>query len=87
MTDRERNLRRKIELECWSFESNFGGIDTLIKLENDWRVAQKEDDYSFECCPSFFDCMGDYLGLCDENMTEYSAEQCKECWKRALRGE
>ena len=87
MIIREKELRRKIEEECWSFESNFSGMDILMKMENDWRVSQKEDDYSFENCPSSFKCLEKYMGLCDERMSEYSLEQCKECWKRALRGE
>ena len=87
MTNREKKLRRKIELECWSFESNFSGMDILMKMENDWHVAQKEGNYSFDNCPSTFKCLEDYLGLCEERMSEYSPEQCKECWEKALRGE
>jgi hypothetical protein len=56
-------------------------------MENDWRVAQKEGDYSFDNCPSTFNCLEDFLGLCEERMSDYSPEQCKECWEKALRGE
>ena len=56
-------------------------------MENDWHVAQKEGNYSFDNCPSTFKCLEDYLGLCEERMSEYSPEQCKECWEKALRGE
>ena len=87
MSNREKELRRKIEEECWGFKSNFSGIDTLMKMENDWHVAQKENDYSFDNCPATYNCLEKFVGLCDENMTGYSPEQCKECWKKALRGE
>ena len=91
MTEREKEMRTKVRLECWGKECNFQGIDYLMKMENDWRVAQKEGDYSFDSCPSSFDCLGDFVGLCELNDEKLSykdsVEQCKECWKKALRGE
>ena len=93
MTDRERDMRQKISLECFGYETNFQGIDYLMKMENDWRVAQKEDDYNFDSCPTNFDCMGDFVGLCErEDSKEHlnyadSVKQCENCWKFALRGE
>ncbi len=94
MTDRERDMRQKVRLECWGFQTNFQGIDVLMRMENDWRVAQKEDDYSFESCPTNFDCLDGFVGLC-ERVTEdiepksfkEKVNQCTECWKLALRGE
>lgn len=90
MTDREKDLRSKIRLECREVECNFEGIDYLIKMENDWRVCQKEDDYSFNSCPNSFKCLEDYVGLCetdDKEFTGNTLEQCERCWKKALRGE
>ncbi len=87
MSEREKELRRKIGIECWSFKSNFSGIDILMKMENDWRVAKKENDYSFENCPSTFDCLCNFVGLCDKDDAEYGEELCKSCWKKALTSE
>ena len=87
MVDRERDLRYKIRLECFGYQTNFQGIDYLMRMEHDWRIAQKEDDYSFESCPNSFNCLEDYNGLCEELDVGYSAEQCERCWKKALRGE
>jgi len=94
MTDREKEYREKVRKECWSAESNFQGIDYLMRMENDWKVAERENDYSFESCPNNFDCLEDFVGLCErdgvdnDSMNYYEkVEQCENCWKLALRGE
>ena len=48
-------------------------------------VAKDEDNMGY--ITYVFKCLEDYLGLCEERMSEYSPEQCKECWEKALRGE
>lgn len=86
MTDTEKILRNKIAMECWSFEGNFSQMDIFEKMKNDWHVARKNGDYSFENCPSSYDCLSDFVGLCEGNDGPYNPEQCKKCWKKALSG-
>jgi len=87
MTEKEKILRNKISMECWSFEGNFSQMDIFEKMKNDWNVSHKEGDYSFENCPSNYDCLTDFVGLCKDDDNPYNPEQCKACWKKALLGE
>lgn len=90
----EQEMRKKISLECLNYKTNFQGIDFLMKMENDWHIAQKEDNYNFESCPNNFNCLENFVGLCekedadnDSKNYQEKVEQCQNCWKKALRGE
>lgn len=85
MNEREKNIRFKIREECWEYEDNFSGMDVLIRLQNDWKVAQEKDNYKFENCPSYYKCLENFVGLCESTDSEYSAEQCERCWMKALK--
>ncbi len=83
----EKELRRMVQMEAQSYETNFRGIDILMKYEDDYHTAGRENDYSFSNCPSTYDCL-DKLGvidLCSTNSgIKNTVEECKECWKQAL---
>lgn len=75
-------------MEAANYKANFQSIETLIKYEEDYRVAGKECDYSFNFCPGSYECM-DKFGVSDlcsiEGDVDDTVEQCKRCWKQAFK--
>ena len=45
---REKELRDQIKKECLNYKTNFFGIGTLMRLEHNYYIAQRDNDYSFE---------------------------------------
>ena len=84
----EKELRKMIQIEAENYETNFRGYDILMKYENDYYVAGRENDYSFEICPSSYECL-EKLGVTDLCETDSGikniVEECKECLKKALK--
>ena len=78
MTDTEKILRNKIAMECWSFEGNFSQMDIFEKMKNDWHVARKNGDYSFENCPSSYDCLE--VMIFEVNSNKNYINNIIRCW-------
>lgn len=85
---REKELRDQIKQECLNYKTNFFGIGTLMRLEHNYYVAQRDNDYSFEGCPTEYDCLEYTSELCDTEKGGFNPtiEDCKRCWRYALNG-
>ena len=75
MTAREKELRTKIGAEC---------------LQKKWRndyLTSCFSEYNFDRCPDEFECMDKYTENFECDYLSTPSFNCKECWKKFLRGE
>ena len=94
MTEIEKMRREQLKKECYTIEGNFQDISLLMAVEDIYYACsrnQEEYEYFTGMCPSsfektFYDCIDEKdfeYCQCDHEKMPY-AEECSECWKRAL---
>ena len=81
----EKEVRDLIMEECESFETNFRGFDTLLKMEHNYNVAMFLTRYDFEGCPQYYVCLEDSDEYCIcEGLETTNQSDCELCWKHAI---
>lgn len=82
----EKDIREILKKECLAYRTNFNGLDTLIKMRDNYCMSDYEDRYDFTGCPQFYNVFEDAPELCEEEHRPMDLiEECEECWKLAFK--
>lgn len=77
----EAEILKAIMEETQEYRTNFRGIETLYRLENDYYAARYAIYEDFSGCPSVYDVLQNAHEMCEDNEGEYD---CVQCWKSAV---